>query len=134
LHSSTYQAIFGVIDIDLNALDTSGVGIISSKNLMALRNDLMNSGMVNPIDVEWNMHEKPDKLVVTRGNHRVQVLKDIGAKRAPCYLKIKFHEYNEDLIGTFKKILPFIKENKGSDNNFKMDYKPTNLHTIPKWI
>ena len=130
---SIHQAIFGPINLDIDILERPHDGVvIKLEFLNLLREDLKKNGLLNPLNVDWRLNQDCRKITIDRGNGRLFILKEMGWKKVSCYLKISFFESNICLLDNFKKILPFVIENDGPDNNFMVKQNKTSLDKFDK--
>ncbi len=124
--------LFGPIDIALKDIkyinmvhfSMSPVSELSPEEMIkAVKDDIKKNGLLNPIEVDWNIKEGESELVIGIGGTRYIAAKELGWKKIPCYLRVHLYKFgkhpsgdgtiSEDIIKVLKKILPFIGYKSG---------------------
>ena len=105
---------FGPVDIKLDNL----IPLNTTKAIPKLIEDIKKNGLLNPLEVIWYLNDsdriqKIEELYIAKGNQRIQVLKSLGWKKAPCYIRVYASEGTMPIAWALKKILPLVNEQSG---------------------
>ena len=107
---------FGPFDIELEKLTPMNTN--ETKMVSILIDDIKKNGLLNQLEVIWYLNDsdrvqKIEEIYIAKGNQRLQALKALGWKTAPCYLKVYASEGTLPIAWGLKKIFPIVNEQSG---------------------
>ena len=91
-----WKVWFGPVNVRLEDLTQMSFPRDNGESVEAIRKDIEEKGLKNPLWATWKLEPTIlNKLRVFKGNQRLQALKELGWKTAPCLICVKGYEDQE---------------------------------------
>lgn len=101
----TCKKRFGPFLLNLDDLTQISFPRDGGKAVTLLTEDIRVNGMKDPLEINLLLEETLwHQLRIFQGNQRIQALRNLGIKQAPCYLTIEGYPDNEGLGKTIKSL------------------------------
>ena len=108
-----WKVWFGPVDLPLENLTQMSFPRDGGKAVEELTENIRINGLKDPLWATWQLEETiVNKLRVFKGNQRLQALRKLGWKTAPCLICIKGYHDQEVIKNMLEKVKEKNEENK----------------------
>ena len=101
---------FGPFQVSLDQIRAPETDIKNHILLSEVKQSIHKDGLLNPIDLQWNLDDRFAELFIIRGNNRVQACKELGHQTIPAYIRVVDYGESRPWGEGMKRFLPLIRE------------------------